>query len=609
MTPQEPHPPGARPADVSPAGGRGRWTSRPSARFLALLALISLAALVRRLVGLGDESLWYDEVATVWRASAAGPLGVLARTAQDVQAPLYDLLTWAVGWLPGGPVAGWLRLPSALAGAAAVPACALVAWRVARSEGAALCVAALVAVAPFLVRQAQEARPYALLLLLSALTLLALLRAADSDGRQGLVAFALLAPGLALMHYYGLLLALVLAALLLSGAATWGARRPRAAWALVPLALALVAWSPVALRQLTLRSMEDVYAPLGASALLDLAELAGPATSLGVRPEAAEARYGSAAAILPALRWACALAFGLLVLAGLRRGARDGERDAEAGAAAGQTPPGPASCRLPAAVFVACGLGLALGAWLAPAVAWERLASAAFKGGQALDGENRVFVETVRGLLGLEGAGLVALGLLVAWLPAWARRGRAPGRRALALAAAFVPLGALLLLEAAGIRTYAPRNLVVVLPALLALAALGWCRLAAVARRGVAALFLAGFLAGWPLAGVYSARPDWREAMRVVVEAEAHGAVVATYPPWLARCVEYHGRRPWQSVFGCWDAHDLAAWAEGKPQVMLVVGYEQMTDPSGVRALLATRYGPPVRSEVRGLNCELYATR
>jgi len=138
-----------------------------------LLLWITLLAALLRLPTLAIESLWYDEAFTAWLSSL--PLTNLISAAQgDVHPPTWYLIEWMmVHALGQNEIA--LRLISALAGIALVPAV----WRLARDLGldrAAQGAAALVtAVAPFAVYYSQEARAYSLLYLLLTLAAIALL--------------------------------------------------------------------------------------------------------------------------------------------------------------------------------------------------------------------------------------------------------------------------------------------------------------------------------------------------------------------------------------------------------------------------------------------------
>ena len=157
--------------------GGGRW---PRSTLLA-------AAL--RLSTLDLQSFWYDEAFTpvhVLHPSLWATLRSVVHT--ENTPPLWYVLAWADSRVLGtGEVA--LRLPSALAGIATVP----VAWAIGararrpapRARAAIVC-AALVAVNPLFVWYSQEARAYALFVLMAALAMLCFLRArARADAARG----------------------------------------------------------------------------------------------------------------------------------------------------------------------------------------------------------------------------------------------------------------------------------------------------------------------------------------------------------------------------------------------------------------------------------------
>lgn len=137
-----------------------------------LLLITGLAALLR-LPTLAVESLWYDETFTAWLAGL--PIDRLfAATLGDVHPPTWYLLEWMVYQSLGNtPFA--LRLISALAGIALVPAV----WRLASafhfSPEAQQSAALLTAVAPFAVYYSQEARAYSLIYLLTTVATIAVL--------------------------------------------------------------------------------------------------------------------------------------------------------------------------------------------------------------------------------------------------------------------------------------------------------------------------------------------------------------------------------------------------------------------------------------------------
>ena len=122
----------------------------------------TLVAAILRLWHLGTQSLWIDEIFT-WSSAAPGAPLRLGDLLENVHGPLYSLLTHvAIRWLGSSEWA--LRLPSALASIAMVPAMAALAHRWLGRE-VAVPAAWLAACSPFLVWYGQEARNYSLLML------------------------------------------------------------------------------------------------------------------------------------------------------------------------------------------------------------------------------------------------------------------------------------------------------------------------------------------------------------------------------------------------------------------------------------------------------------
>jgi mannosyltransferase len=184
------------------------------ARWWPLAALTLLAAALR-LSTLDLQSFWYDEAFTpvhVLHPSLWATLRAVSHT--ENTPPLWYLLAWADSRVLGtGEVA--LRLPSALAGIAAVP----VAWAIGRElEGpraAAVVCAALVAVNPLFVWYSQEARAYALFVLMAALAMLCFLRARREPTPRRMSAFALAGALALLTHYFAVFLLVPMALWLL----------------------------------------------------------------------------------------------------------------------------------------------------------------------------------------------------------------------------------------------------------------------------------------------------------------------------------------------------------------------------------------------------------
>ncbi|MCL4301884.1 MAG: glycosyltransferase family 39 protein [Anaerolineae bacterium] len=150
---------------------------------LSLLAII-LIALALRLYNLTYHSLWFDEAISVhWaRQSVARILEVGFTLVEDRLPPLYYLLL--KGWTP---LAGFsemgVRSLSAFLGTLLVPVIAAIAAAL-FNRRIALLTALLVALNPFLVWYAQEARMYAPAVLFSALTIWAFLQLSESESQR-----------------------------------------------------------------------------------------------------------------------------------------------------------------------------------------------------------------------------------------------------------------------------------------------------------------------------------------------------------------------------------------------------------------------------------------
>jgi mannosyltransferase len=165
------------------------------------LALVVAAGIGLRIAGLHGQSLWVDEVFSA--VDVHRPLGeIIPRLrAEESSPPLYFWMLWAWTHAVGdGDFA--LRGLSLLFGVAAIPAAfalgaSLAGW------GPGLGAAALVAVNPFMVWYSQEARPYALLVLLGLLSLLALIRADRRPSPAAITVWASICALVLLTHYFG----------------------------------------------------------------------------------------------------------------------------------------------------------------------------------------------------------------------------------------------------------------------------------------------------------------------------------------------------------------------------------------------------------------------
>ncbi|MDE3134560.1 MAG: glycosyltransferase family 39 protein [Acidobacteriota bacterium] len=208
-----------------------------------ILLLTVLGALLR-FYAIGRQGFWYDESYTALLVGR-GP-GEMLRLLPQLEStpPLYYCVAWVWVRIFGAHEAG-LRSLSALCGTLTIPVAYLAARKLLASWRAALIVAALTACNPFLVWYAQEARAYAMLVLLSACTLLAFAYARERP-RTPAVALWALACALALLtHYY--------AAIIVAPEAAWMLYEHRHSRAVQlgigAIVLVSLALTPLAVRQ------------------------------------------------------------------------------------------------------------------------------------------------------------------------------------------------------------------------------------------------------------------------------------------------------------------------------------------------------------------------
>jgi mannosyltransferase len=144
---------------------------------LWLVVGLTIAGGVLRFTKLG-ESYWYDEAVTVRLARSSFVSMIRALPGSESTPPLYYAIAWVWARIFGTNEVA-LRSLSALFGTAAIPVAAA-AGRTFASGAAGALVGALAAASPFLIWYSQEARAYALYVLLSASSLLLFARARRS---------------------------------------------------------------------------------------------------------------------------------------------------------------------------------------------------------------------------------------------------------------------------------------------------------------------------------------------------------------------------------------------------------------------------------------------
>lgn len=219
-----------------------------SRAFWIVAGLTALAALLR-FATLGVQSYHHDEIVTASRILRGSFFHAMDAVGFSESAPpLYYAVAWLWTQVTGTGEFG-LRSVSALAGVATVPVAYLLGAEL-RGRRAGLLAAALVAVNPMLLWYSQEARAYALLVLLCAVSLLYCARALRGGRRRDFVAWGL-ASGLALgTHYF--------AVFPVAAEALWLLRRRRreSLPGLGVVALFGLALAPLALHQMSLKHAE-----------------------------------------------------------------------------------------------------------------------------------------------------------------------------------------------------------------------------------------------------------------------------------------------------------------------------------------------------------------
>ncbi len=186
--------------------------SRKKTVFL-LFCILSLGSLLR-FSGLEHESLWNDELSSCFRSSYTTLSEVITQgVIPDVHPPGYQILLYFVERTIGNSAVS-LRLPSAIAGILTI----LIVFQIGKklfSASSALLASAMLAVSPTHIWLSQEARPYAILILLTTLSvsilinLLGNLSEYRSPGWWNSTGFILTGILLEYTHYFGLLIFLL----------------------------------------------------------------------------------------------------------------------------------------------------------------------------------------------------------------------------------------------------------------------------------------------------------------------------------------------------------------------------------------------------------------
>ena len=192
----------ARPISPGPLTAAARRAREPlRAPELWLVAALTVAGAALRFSTLDLQSFWHDEAVTVGRVLDPNLFTTLGHVpSSEATPPLYYVLAWAWTKLFGSGEVG-IRSLSAVLGTATIP----VAWWAGRAlvtRAVALGAAALVAVSPYMVWYSQEARAYALLVLLCGVSLALFAQALRRPGARWLVWWAIASALALLAHYF-----------------------------------------------------------------------------------------------------------------------------------------------------------------------------------------------------------------------------------------------------------------------------------------------------------------------------------------------------------------------------------------------------------------------
>ncbi len=230
-----------------------REAVRARSRAFWIVAGLTVLAAALRFATLGVQAYHHDEIVTASRVLRDGFWHAMEAVGFSESAPpLYYALAWAWTQLTGTGEVG-LRSVSALAGVATVPVAYLLGAEL-RGRRAGIVAAALVAVNPMLLWYSQEARSYALLVLLTAAAALyfvrALNRSTSGRVRSDLVLWGVFSALALATHYFAIFPIALEAAWLL-----WRRRR-EAMGGLWIVLLAGLALAPLAIHQMSLGHAE-----------------------------------------------------------------------------------------------------------------------------------------------------------------------------------------------------------------------------------------------------------------------------------------------------------------------------------------------------------------
>jgi mannosyltransferase len=206
------------------------------------ISLITVAGAALRFGTLDVQSFGLVETFTAWLSEKDLDSMFSAMSETEGTPPVYYIVAWLWAHIFGSGEIG-LRSLSALLGTATIPLAAVVGTKLAGPR-AGVVTAVLVAANPLLFWSSQEARAYALLVLLATASVIALLRARERPSTGRLAAWAAIATLILGTHYFGGFLVATEAIVLLVSI-----RKRAAVLACLAPALTAVALTPLLITQ------------------------------------------------------------------------------------------------------------------------------------------------------------------------------------------------------------------------------------------------------------------------------------------------------------------------------------------------------------------------
>jgi 4-amino-4-deoxy-L-arabinose transferase-like glycosyltransferase len=178
----------------------GARPSTPDARpFAYAVGAVVLLGLVLRLIQLGTDSLWVDEINVVSFVRSGHLLTHLRNQRGPFESPLHPVAVWMALHLPFDLETA-ARVPAALFGALEVFGLVMFTRRVTGRREVAILAGLLLAVAPFAVRYSQEVRYYTTFSALHVVTFWLLVRALQVRERRAYVWWGVAVGAMLLAH-------------------------------------------------------------------------------------------------------------------------------------------------------------------------------------------------------------------------------------------------------------------------------------------------------------------------------------------------------------------------------------------------------------------------